>query len=227
MRCAGSIAAAVPALRWRAARAERGRPRRATASERRRRAPSLRATAPAPASGPRSAPPREAVPPEPAAPRPVPGRGRRRDRPRRPDARGADARAGAARRRRLAGPGAGAGRVRDAIHQLGRAGRHRPAAGARPGERRAGALGDAAGRGRRPPPTTCSGGAASPTRAWSSRSPRSPAGGIEYIVVTRERTTATNTIAYRGLAAEWHVAVATVTRTRGGLWVLSDWQPES
>jgi hypothetical protein len=50
---------------------------------------------------------------------------------------------------------------------------------------------------------------------------------FDYVVVTRERTTATDTSAYRGLAAEWHVALATVTQTRGGLWVLSDWQPES
>ncbi len=50
--------------------------------------------------------------------------------------------------------------------------------------------------------------------------------GDEYAVVTRERTTAANTNAYRGLAPAWHVAVATVTRVRG-LWVLSAWQPES
>ena len=49
----------------------------------------------------------------------------------------------------------------------------------------------------------------------------------EYAVVTRERTTATNSDEYQGLAAEWHLALATVTRTRGGLWVLSDWRPES
>jgi hypothetical protein len=49
----------------------------------------------------------------------------------------------------------------------------------------------------------------------------------EYAVVTRERTTASNTDAYQGLAPEWHLALATVTRTRGGLWVLSEWQPES
>jgi hypothetical protein len=49
----------------------------------------------------------------------------------------------------------------------------------------------------------------------------------EYAVVTRERTTATNTDEYQGLAPEWHLALATVTRTRSGLWVLSDWQPES
>jgi hypothetical protein len=49
----------------------------------------------------------------------------------------------------------------------------------------------------------------------------------QYAVVTREQTTATNTGAYRGLAATWHVSLATVTRVQGGLWALSDWQPES
>jgi len=49
----------------------------------------------------------------------------------------------------------------------------------------------------------------------------------QYAVVTRERTTATNSDEYQGLAPEWHLALATVTRTSGGLWVLSDWQPES
>lgn len=49
----------------------------------------------------------------------------------------------------------------------------------------------------------------------------------QYVVVTRERTTATRTAAYRGLLPAWHVSVATVTRVSGGLWVLSGWQPES
>ena len=49
----------------------------------------------------------------------------------------------------------------------------------------------------------------------------------EYAVATRERTTASATDAYQGLAAQWHLAVATVTRLPGGLWVLSDWQPEN
>jgi hypothetical protein len=49
----------------------------------------------------------------------------------------------------------------------------------------------------------------------------------QYAVVTRERTTATNSDEYQGLAPQWHLALATVTRTSGGLWVLSDWQPES
>jgi hypothetical protein len=49
----------------------------------------------------------------------------------------------------------------------------------------------------------------------------------EYAVVTRELTTAANTNAYRGLQATWHVSVATVRQIRGGLWVLSAWQPEN
>lgn len=48
-----------------------------------------------------------------------------------------------------------------------------------------------------------------------------------YAVVTRERTTAANDGAYRGLAPAWHVSVATVTRMANGLWVLSGWQPEN
>jgi hypothetical protein len=48
----------------------------------------------------------------------------------------------------------------------------------------------------------------------------------QYVVVTRERTTATNTSAYQGLQPVWHVSLATVTRVPGGLWVLSAWQPE-
>jgi hypothetical protein len=49
----------------------------------------------------------------------------------------------------------------------------------------------------------------------------------EYAVATRERTTASGTDAYQGIAAQWHLAVATVTRLPGGLWVLRDWQPEN
>jgi hypothetical protein len=48
-----------------------------------------------------------------------------------------------------------------------------------------------------------------------------------YTVVTRERTSAARDGAYRGLPAEWHVSVATVTRRGDGLWVVSGWQPES
>jgi hypothetical protein len=49
----------------------------------------------------------------------------------------------------------------------------------------------------------------------------------EYVVVTLESTTATNTTAYQGLRPAWHVALATVQRVPGGRWALSDWQPES
>jgi hypothetical protein len=47
-----------------------------------------------------------------------------------------------------------------------------------------------------------------------------------YVVVTLERTTATNTSAYQGLRPAWHVALATVTELRPGQWVISGWQPE-
>jgi len=49
----------------------------------------------------------------------------------------------------------------------------------------------------------------------------------EYVVVTRELTTATNTTAYAGLAPAWHVAIATVAQQQVGGWALSAWQPES
>jgi hypothetical protein len=48
-----------------------------------------------------------------------------------------------------------------------------------------------------------------------------------YIVVTQERTTATNTAVYQGLRPGWHVTVATVEEVSPGAWVLSGWQPES
>jgi len=47
-----------------------------------------------------------------------------------------------------------------------------------------------------------------------------------YVVVTRERTSAADDAAYRGLAPEWHVSVATVVRV-GVRWALSAWQPEN
>lgn len=47
-----------------------------------------------------------------------------------------------------------------------------------------------------------------------------------YVVVTRESTSATDSSAYQGLAAAWHLTVATVARRRGG-WVVSGWQPQS
>jgi hypothetical protein len=49
----------------------------------------------------------------------------------------------------------------------------------------------------------------------------------QYVVVTLESTTATNTTAYQGLRPAWHVALATVTQLPGGGWALSGWQPES
>jgi hypothetical protein len=49
----------------------------------------------------------------------------------------------------------------------------------------------------------------------------------QYVVVTRESTTATNTTAYQGLSPAWHVALATVQQLPGGGWVLSGWQPEN
>ncbi len=48
-----------------------------------------------------------------------------------------------------------------------------------------------------------------------------------FVVVTRERTTASLTSAYAGLRPAWHVTVAAVTQVRAGSWVLSGWQPES
>jgi hypothetical protein len=48
-----------------------------------------------------------------------------------------------------------------------------------------------------------------------------------YAVVTRERTTATNTSAYQGLRPGWHVTLATVTEVEGWLWTISGWQPEN
>jgi hypothetical protein len=52
-------------------------------------------------------------------------------------------------------------------------------------------------------------------------------GQDQYVVVTRERTTATNSTAYQGLRPAWHVTLATVSRDRTGQWVLSGWQPQS
>ena len=49
----------------------------------------------------------------------------------------------------------------------------------------------------------------------------------QYAVVTLERTTATDSTAYAGLGAAWHVAIATVTQVAPGRWALSGWQPEN
>jgi hypothetical protein len=52
-------------------------------------------------------------------------------------------------------------------------------------------------------------------------------GGGRFVVVTLERTTATNTNEYAGLAPAWHVTVATATELSTGKWVVSGWQPEN
>ena len=49
----------------------------------------------------------------------------------------------------------------------------------------------------------------------------------EFVVVTRESTSATNTTAYEGLRPAWHLALATVLELRTGRWVLTGWQPEN
>jgi hypothetical protein len=49
----------------------------------------------------------------------------------------------------------------------------------------------------------------------------------QYVVVTRELTTATDTTVYQGLRPAWHLALATVSRLGDGRWVLSGWQPET
>ncbi len=49
----------------------------------------------------------------------------------------------------------------------------------------------------------------------------------QYVVVTVEQTTASATDAYAGLAAAWHVALATVTQIAPGRWAVSGWQPEN
>ncbi len=49
----------------------------------------------------------------------------------------------------------------------------------------------------------------------------------QYVVVTREQTSATNTTAYQGLNPAWHLTLATVAQLGPGAWVVSGWQPES
>jgi hypothetical protein len=56
-----------------------------------------------------------------------------------------------------------------------------------------------------------------------------PLGGRpgQFVVITREQTTATDTSAYDGLAPAWHVILATATQQSPGAWAVSGWQPES
>lgn len=49
----------------------------------------------------------------------------------------------------------------------------------------------------------------------------------QYVVVTLESTSATNTTAYQGLRPAWHVALATATEQQPREWVVSGWQPEN
>lgn len=49
----------------------------------------------------------------------------------------------------------------------------------------------------------------------------------QYVVVTREQTSATATAAYQGLGPAWHLTLATVAEIAPGRWVLSGWEPES
>jgi hypothetical protein len=49
----------------------------------------------------------------------------------------------------------------------------------------------------------------------------------QYVVVTREQTSATNTTAYQGLGPAWHLTLATVAELGPRQWVVSGWQPES
>jgi hypothetical protein len=54
-----------------------------------------------------------------------------------------------------------------------------------------------------------------------------PGASDQYVVVTRELTTATATTAYQGLQPAWHVAIAMVVELAQGEWVVSAWQPQS
>jgi hypothetical protein len=49
----------------------------------------------------------------------------------------------------------------------------------------------------------------------------------EFVVVTRERTTATGTTAYQGLQPAWHVIITRAVELSSGRWVVSLWQPET
>ncbi len=51
--------------------------------------------------------------------------------------------------------------------------------------------------------------------------------GGRWVIVTRERTTATASSAYQGLAPAWHVIVGKAVELRPGRWAISLWQPES
>ena len=64
-------------------------------------------------------------------------------------------------------------------------------------------------------------------RAPSRRSRPCSGSRDQYAVVTRERTTATNTTAYQGLPAGVAPDPGHGDEADGGRWVVSGWQPES
>jgi len=51
--------------------------------------------------------------------------------------------------------------------------------------------------------------------------------GGRWVIVTQERTTATASTAYQGLAPAWHVIVGKAVELRPGRWAISLWQSES
>lgn len=51
--------------------------------------------------------------------------------------------------------------------------------------------------------------------------------GSRWVIVTLERTTATHSNSYQGLAPSWHVIVCAVIRLSPGHWKVSVWQPVS
>jgi hypothetical protein len=57
-------------------------------------------------------------------------------------------------------------------------------------------------------------------------SPLNEPGG-RWVIVTRERTTASASTSYQGLGPEWHVIVARAVELWPGRWAVSLWQPEN
>jgi hypothetical protein len=57
-------------------------------------------------------------------------------------------------------------------------------------------------------------------------SPLNEPGG-SWVIVTRERTTASAGTAYQGLGPAWHVIVAKAVELWPGRWAVSRWQPEN
>jgi len=49
----------------------------------------------------------------------------------------------------------------------------------------------------------------------------------QYVVVTREETSSTNSTAYDGLRPAWHLALVGVLQIGQGRWAVNRWQPEN